>query len=241
MKDRVFVRKASVADLAAVARLEYAIFGKEGIVPFPMEHFATCFASYPEGFFVAEEAGKIVGYVYAQIIACDMVSAEEVRQWSSFEEVIARGHKPDGNYHLGINIGSVRSGAGKMLVEEFLALGRSTCKPALGMSRISGFGQYVKDLIVQGLICAEASQHMFDMLALHYVLQCAQMVGGVVRLKPWCPGVREQIPGVLPVPSVRDPVLCKYLLNQEVAVYAILPHFLDDTASKDYSVLIGPA
>ncbi len=241
MKGHIVVRKASVVDLAAVARLEYAIFGREGIIPFQIDHFAACLAAYPEGFFVAEQEKKVVGYVYAQIVFYNMAGSDEAGRWSSFEEVIARGHKPAGNYHLGINIGSAIPGAGKLLVQELLALGHRTGKPVLGMSRVSGFAQYVEGLVSQGVLPAEICEQALNTVAVQYVLACAQMVSGKVKLASWCPGICEPAPFMLPPPSVRDPVLCKYLLNKDVAVYAVLPRFLDDAASMGYSVLIGPA
>lgn len=241
MKNHIVIRRASVADLAAVARLEYAIFGGEGIVPFEINHFAACLAAYPEGFFVAEQEKEVVGYVYAQIVFYNMAGSDESVRWSSFEEVIARGHKPAGNYHLGINIGSAIPGAGKLLVQELLALGRRTGKSVLGMSRVSGFAQYVDGLVLQKVVPDAPNRQTLDMIAAHYVRECARMVNGKVKLASWSPGICESAPLVLPSPSVRDPVLCKYLLNKDVAVYAVLPRFLDDAASMGYSVLIGPA
>lgn len=246
MKKGIVVRNATRKDLMRVVELEQSIFGAEGLVPFCYKHFATCLEAYPQGFFVAEENGSIVGYVYAQIIYFNPHDPVEITKWTSFDaiigsEVLRASHKPNGDYHLGINIGSISPGAGKLLVDALVSLGQCTGKPVLGMSRVSGLRTYLQSLKYMGIDIDSMYDERRHAIALAYVLQSATLVGGAVRLMESCPGVAHLSSLQLPTVSVRDPVLCKYLLNKAVAVFAILPNFLNDPASAHYAVLIGPA
>lgn len=243
---QLVVRNASVADLNRVTELETRIFSAHSITPFDRGHFSAWLEVYPQGFFVAEQDGEVVGYTYTQVIKCNPNDPRELDRWTSFNVMNDRGytrasHRVDGNYHLGVNIGSVVPGAGKVLVEALVDLGNVLGKPLLGMSRISGLKAYFEKLVVDGVVNPHVDVKMKNAIALAYSLQCAKMVGGSVRLIPNGPGMDGPAPPNLPAVTIPDPVLCKYLRNPHFAVWGLLPAFIDDPASMNYAVLMGPA
>lgn len=240
----LLVRNANYTDLDQVVELETKIFSAQNIVPFDRGCFEAWLEVYPLGFFVAECVGKVVGYTYTQVIHADFSDPKELARWTSFDVMNDRGytrasHRADGNYHLGVNIGSVSPGAGKVLVESLANLARQTQKPLLGMSRISGLRVYFDKLMASGVIEAGIGREVKDAIALNYALQCASMVKGAVKLVESSPGRVATLPD-LPSITVPDPVLCKYLRNPDFAVWAVLPEFIKDPDSLDYAVLTGP-
>ncbi len=240
------VRNATVADLDRVVELETNIFAAHSITPFVREHFDAWLEVYSRGFFVAEQGGEVVGYTYTQVINCNYSDPYELDRWVSFDDVNDRGytrasHQRDGNYHLGVNIGSAVPGAGKLLVEALVELGQNVQKPLLGMSRISGLKSYVHQLVQTGIVDAGTAAVAKHAIALYYVLECAKLASGFVRLMPQSAGLSHVGLPSLPKPSTPDPVLCKYLRNKHFAIWALLPDFIEDPASLNYAVLIGPA
>lgn len=243
---KLVVRNASAADLNRVTELETRIFGAHSITPFDRGHFSAWLEVYPQGFFVAEQDGEVVGYTYTQVIKCNPNDPRELDRWTSFNVMNDSGytrasHRADGNYHLGVNIGSVVPGAGKVLVEALVDLGNALGKPLLGMSRISGLKAYFEKLVVDRIVNRHVDVKMKNAIALSYFLQCAKMVGGSVRLIANSPGMNYSDLSALPVVTVPDPVLCKYLRNPHFATWALLPEFIADPASLNYAVLMGPA
>lgn len=243
---QLVVRNASAADLDRVTELETRIFSAHSITPFDRGHFSAWLEVYPQGFFVAEQDGVVVGYTYTQVIDCDPNDPRELDRWTTFDVMNDKGytkasHRAGGNYHLGVNIGSVVPGAGKALVEALVRLGDAMGKPLLGMSRVSGLKAYFEKLVADGIIGPRVDVKVKNAIALAYSLQCAKMVGGSVRLISNGPGMDYPDLPALPAVAVPDPVLCKYLRNPHFAVWALLPAFIKDPASLDYAVLMGPA
>ena len=244
-KADVSVRNAAQTDLDRVSELEVAIFSAQNIAPFSRGHFSAWLEVYPQGFFVAEQAGIVVGYTYTQLISADFACSGELTRWTSFDVMTDCGytrasHCPGGNYHLGVNIGSVVPGAGKILVESLVQLAASLGKPLLGMSRISGLRNYVQKLVQCGVVGEVTSRADKDAIALSYTMQCVNMVGGRMKLLETSPGRDCSNLPDLPVTREFDPVLCKYLRNPRFAVWAILPEFIEDPDSLNYAVLTGP-
>lgn len=245
MSEKLCVRNANFHDLNRVTQLESEIFSAQGITPFGQQHFAAWLDIYPKGFFVAEQEGVIVGYTYTQVINCNPSNPGEFHSWSTFDQMNDGGytratHCPDGNFHLGVNIGSVVPGAGKVLVEALMKLAHDLQKPLLGMSRVSGFRKYFERLIKGRVLEEQMALEIKNTIVLFYALQCAQMVNGGVRLVKDACGLERLGKVKLPPVDVPDPVLCKYLRNPHFVVWTILPNFIDDPASLNYSVLTGP-
>lgn len=242
---KIIVRNARQSDLHPITKLEREIFCPHGIEPFTYEHFSDWLEVYAPGFFVAELEGRIVGYVYSQIIECYPEDPDEISRWKTFNAMIGNGytkytHKPNGTHHLGVSIGSIISGAGKLLTSASVELGKNSKKPLLGMSRISGFGKYYTDLSKKGAIPAEPHKEMKNAIALSYSLQCAKITNSSINLIMNCPGADYNGLPVLPDPDQPDAILRKYLRNGNLSIWAVLPDFIDDAASLNYSVLIGP-
>jgi len=102
-------------------------------------------------------------------------------------------------------------------------------RPLIGFSRIIGFSTYFASVMERKIAIGE------DALALSYVLQCARMAEGRI----WTGVIPPVCPPELPPVMVPDPVLKFYLSHRTFLLYGILPHFLKDPKSRNYSVLFG--
>ena len=61
---KIKIRKFSLADLRRILKIEKSSFTVDA---YPMSRFKNLFKKHPEGFWVAQIAGKVVGYVIAYI------------------------------------------------------------------------------------------------------------------------------------------------------------------------------
>jgi len=234
----VVVRTARRGEIGKLVKLEEEIFKSEGIRTFDKSHFEAWFEINPEEIYVAEQGGFLVGYGYAQFINCDPESPDEIKKWTSFDAITDNGytettHCPNGNYRLGVSVGSLLPGAGRALVAKGFELAKTDGRPLLFMSRISGLQAYF-----DGLPKNSSSAGDLNEIALSYILACARMERASVNLLP---GASQKTTDCLPELANPDPVLNKYLKNPRVQIWALLPNFLTDEASLNYNVLLGPA
>lgn len=225
-------RSANIADVPRLVEIERKTWSGEGTEIYGEDHFLAWLETYPEGFSVVEEEGVIVGLSCIQ--AVDFGPSDR-SAFTTFNEVtdhgyIRRTHNPAGRYYFGVTMCSLSRGGGKALLRAVLELSGRTGRPLMGTSRISGFADYFQSAAAAGVSLDE------DAIALSYVLACARMNSGKVwKSMPVPPAHVQPLPAV----AVPDPVLKFYLRHPDLGLYAVLPAFMQDPPSRDYSVLFG--
>lgn len=98
--DRIFIRKATLADVADIIELDEEVW-KE--LPATCDKIKSRIEVFSEGNLVAELNGYIVGYICLQFVG-DI--SESATTWSAITDdgLLRRSHKPNGEYMFGVNL-----------------------------------------------------------------------------------------------------------------------------------------
>lgn len=236
MSEEVIIRNAREEDIPRLIEVEQTAWKDEGTEVYGREHFEAWLELYPEGFFVGEENGVIVGFTYTEAVFFD---PSDMSIFTTFDDITDHGfsrrtHNSTGNYHFGITICSTSRGVGKVLLQALLDFSNQVRKPLLGFSRIKGFAEYFDS--VSPLPGFEImTKELEDKIALSYALECAKMT----EARIWEGLSNTESLAGLPQITAPDPILRFYLKNKEFMLYGILPDFIQDPKSRNYSVLFG--
>ncbi len=231
MTEKLKIRQATWADIAQIVAVEEKVWGNAGTEVYREEHFKTWLDVYPEGFLLAEKNGVITAFTYCFITH---LTAAGISRLATFNDLTDNGfsrhvHDPNGNCHFGITICSVDRGSGHVLLQACVDFAYSRHKPLHGVSRIPGFSDYFNQAVVSGFRPEQEKQ-----LALSYVWECVKMVNGCAA--PTLPA-KPELPN-LPTLAEPDLILRKYLHNPHIVILAVLPNFLHDPQSRDFSILL---
>lgn len=230
----VTVRQARPEDVDAIVDLEKTVYGPLGTACYGEEYVRAWLEVHPEGLIVAERDGRLVAYLYFQIVDFGF---DKLDRFATYDETTddgftRRSHRPDGNCVLCVTACSIESGANRAVTEHVYDLGwKLGMKYTLSQSRMPGFDAYLRDLESRRIdIPAGVSP---DALALWYVLQTVIMVNGAI----WpCLADRPDLP--LPAPPGPDPVLSKHFKYPGAGLAALLPRYMRDPQSRDYAALL---
>ncbi len=150
MKGGFIIRNAKVGDIPQMVEVENGAWEEE--VPnkdlfFTEEHFKSHLEIFPEGQFVAELDGKIIGYLTLQKILADPKNpAAGIGNWfETSGQGFLTNHNPNGNVIFGVALGALPNnvGAGPLLVErgiEFMI--EQGCDCGFLVGRIPGYHEY---------------------------------------------------------------------------------------------------
>ena len=229
-----FVRQAARKDIAALVEVERRTFGASGTDCYGEDYFSAWLDIHPEGLWLAESAGRAVGYGYAQGFRFEF---DRLNELTTHDEVTDCGytrstHRPDGNSLYGLAIASIAPGAGRALLGHMLDLTRRLGKTYfLGSARIAGFDNYMKTLEDGGHPVLGAASEAE--IALWYAHACAEMT----RSKVW-PTMPRKPALALPTPAGPDPVLNKHIAFSGYGMASLLPKYMRDPQSRHYGVCV---
>ena len=234
-EDEIRVRRAQKKDIPQLINIEHIIWKPLGTPVFNAGYFMTWLKVNPEGFFVAECDGMLVGYTYTQIFNFVF---EDVENFTSFDAIAdhaytTKTHNPAGNALFGVTITSTRKGAGRKLHEAILKYAQDLKKEYfVAATRLSGLSSYINMLIASGYDI-EITTDLEKEVALWYAIECTKMLNG----KIW--DVCDKQPDIkLPQPEKPDSVIAAHLsVNKEFGLAALLPEFMQDPQSKNYAIL----
>ncbi len=229
----ILVRNARPSDFPALADMEEAVWTPEKVEPLGVKHFEAWHRCYPEGFFVAESNGRLVGFTCLETVNFSL-DAPLPNYFRTFNELTNNGyiegvHQPNANHHFGPTICSIEKGAAHPLLRAILDLSAERKQPLLGASRMPGLHAYIE---TNGI---DLKGDHETAVALHYVISCVKMAGGRAHPSLYA----GFTPGRFPEVTAQDPVLKSYFRHQEFVFYCMLPGFLTDVKSHNFAVLFG--
>jgi hypothetical protein len=141
-------------------------------------------------------------------------------------------HRPDGNSIHVVTVSSIAPGGRRALFEALLRQMTAQNRTFLILfSRLSGLRDYCRMLAEKGVDVDSLGR---ERIARWYVAQCAAR-SGADRI--WPEVKLESL--ALPPPVRPDPVLNKYLQDRGARVAAVLPDWIEDPASCNYSALVA--
>jgi hypothetical protein len=234
------VRLAKEEDLPELENVEKQVWTDLGTEVYGRAQFESWLSVNPACFLVAESRGRLVGYVYGQIMN---FSVADIPSFVSCEAVTDHGHTRGthnslGDSLYGMSVASIQPGAGKLLIRALYQLVLDLEKKCyFAFPRISGFDHYCREL-EQQRIFETITPALEAAVALWYTVACAKLEGH----KVWniCP-----MPLLLPLPPVSkpDPVFNWHLRHwhlphMQLGVVSVLHQFMPDPESRDYTVFI---
>ncbi len=159
MGEEVIIRNAKKRDIPQIIEVEKAAWGEGGAAT--EQIFRSRFDVFPEGIFVAEKGGVIVGDGVLEIIEGDLGKGD-VFTWYQITDngFLKKSHKDNGKYLYGVNLSvnpqAQNSGIGLKLIENGLkvAIDRKLQKFFFG-ARIPGFCNFAKKMSVGEYVFAK--------------------------------------------------------------------------------------
>jgi hypothetical protein len=232
-KNEIIIGLATASDIPAIAVLEQNIWDGEGLEKFSIEHLTSWLEVNADGFFSAKVNGDVVGYAFVQIMRLDPSS---INLPATFVETIDHGfcratHNPEGNFHYCITVCSIRSGAGRLLVDAMLKRANLLRKPLIGVSRVAGLAEHLKQARGKNAHIDLDSQDELA-LAWQYASKSAKMVSGDVAHCTF--SMNEGI--VLPDLAIPDSILAGYMKSGFTLVRP-LQNYIRDPKSANFGML----
>jgi hypothetical protein len=232
--ETVEVRRARVEDLSILAGIEQLVWSQLKTEILNIHHFKTWLDVFGEGFWVAEAAGKVVGYLAYQKVIFDLDKLSAL----SFNQATDHGfihgtHIENGNCFYGISSCSIHAGAGGALAKsgERMTIAHGQ-KCAIAYCRMPGFSQYYEGIchLNQGSNFNPAQENA---LALNYCLETAGLVGGKIG-KVSVPALDLDLPQV----QNRDPVIGRFLKYTEFYLAGVVGGYMKDPLSRDFAAIL---
>ncbi len=237
----VIVRQARMEDVVELVEVEKQTWSDLGTEVYGAGQFQSWLEVNPVCFLVAENKGKLVGYVYGQMMN---FSVDDIPKFVSSDEVTDHGytrktHNPSGDSLYGMSVVSIQPGAGKVLIQAFYQLVidlRKKC--SFSFPRISGFDAYCRQLEETGVLPFPIPQDLEADVALWYAVECAKLAGEKVWDVCSVPPLFS-----LPKPIAPDPVLNWHLRHwhlpaSRLGIVKVLHNFMPDRQSRNYTVFI---
>ena len=213
------IHLATPNNFRALEELERQIWQKNNrMMPFDAKFFKEWCRLYPSGFALAlNSQKKEVGFVCFQ-----RIKIIDIEQITTFDETTDRGyttqtHHPRGNYHFGITLCSNSRGAGKLLYNYALDYSEQQGIPLLTPTRLPTFAKYYAGL------SSQKKELGIKNIFLSYLEICKRIIDGL-------PEPKKIIRGI-------DPLFYFYYTNKRIRIRRIIPDFMDDPKSKNFSIL----
>jgi hypothetical protein len=246
------VRPATPHDVSRIAELDRRAFAGLGMGCYG-ESYVRCWLEVnSEGLLVAWQGDTAVACCYSQYVDFSPGDVALLTTDAEFTDsaLTRKTHRPNGNSIQVVTVSSVVPGGRRALFEalnrQLVAQGREYL---ILFSRVAGFEGYCRMLEGKGLlppadaasveVSGDARRDVrapaLEQIARWYVVQCARLYGGGVWPEVDCEDL------ALPPPVAPDPVLSKYLKDPGACVAAVLADWIEDPASRNFSVLVAIA
>lgn len=229
-KKEFTVRLAEAADTDRIMALERASYFANGMHCYGRDHVEAWLEVYPDGLYVAEWEGEVVGYTCTQLVDFDVHAPHVFKSHDLTTDggYIRKTHQVGGNSVYGLSICSNVAGAARAMFDHICRTAKEQGRDYyLGSARIPGFDNFIHSL--------NHSEDLIDLdeLALWYVHECIEMVDGLTL-----PSFPAKPNFSLPHLGRPDPVLCKYLKAPNHYVVSVLPDYMQDSESRNFGVLM---
>lgn len=148
----VIIRQATLSDIELIERLELEVWGEQNGAK--REHLLNRVKLFPEGNFIAEKAGEIIGYVSCIFMDYDIYSSENKNSWYHLTtDGFCSNHRPDGKDLFGVSLGTSKRAptkTSKLLLYEIMKLGikKNINRWLLG-SRVPRYYKYSDKFTIQ--------------------------------------------------------------------------------------------
>ena len=241
MSKTIRVRLAVPQDVDDLISLEERVWGGLQTDVYGAEQFNAWLEVHPEGFYVAESGGELLGYIYGQRMNFSLYDVDNFTSCAVVTDhgTSRRTHQPDGDSLYGMSVTSIHPLAGALLMRaQHRMVHSKKLKSYFGFSRIPGFADYLANLKTAGFVDEILTGEEEFAVAIWYVYESA----GLGNLNFW--NVFPSRPDLsLPKPKRLDPVLGWHLSSWRVpgktlGVLRLLRKFMPDPQSRDLSVLI---
>ena len=232
-KSEVVVRRAGRDDLGAIAGLEKEVYGGLGTACYGLEYAEAWLETNPEGLFVAEADGEVVGYLYCQVTQFGFDILDRFRDYDLVTDhgYTRQSHDPSGNCVQVVTMCSKSAGAGWALIRESDEYGRKTGRRYyLGLSRMPGLDSYLKKVeSLSGPLDAKTAAKV----ALHYAIETVRSVNAHIWVED-----SPEIVITLPELCDPDPVVRKHARTPGAGLVAVLENCMRDPGSRNFAALL---
>jgi len=221
--EKVTIRQAEPKDFLALEKMEQKIWHRGNrMKPFDCGHFTTWLNTYPVAFQIGIKNEKILGFVYFQKI--DLDAAMKDGNFKNFDMITDHGysaktHAPNGNYHFGITLCSQSPGVGEELSKYALDYPKKTKTPLIIPSRVPTLDKYLSGQKPQP-----------DLPIKELVLRYAQHCERMTKASSASPGQK--------LPVKVDPILNFYFKTNQLSILAVVPDFVEDPRSRNFTILL---